>query len=112
MFVILTDGKENASREFKKAQIVQMIQDCQEKNGWHFTFLSTDLEAINDAADYGIRRASMLHYDKSAMGMRAAYGSASRSVSDLRSGKARDVRYHDEERRVQEDLRKKKVRGE
>jgi len=108
VFVILTDGKENASREFKKPQIVQMIQDCQEKNGWHFTFLSADLEAINDAADYGIRRASMLHFDKSAMGMRAAYGSASRSVSDLRAGKAKELRYTDEERMAQEELRKKK----
>lgn len=108
VFVILTDGKENASREFKKPQIVQMIQDCQEKNGWHFTFLSADLDAINDAAAYGIGRASLLHFDKSAMGMHSAYRSASRGVSDLRAGKAKELRYTDEERKAQEELRKKK----
>ena len=106
--MILTDGRENASREFNKAQIAQMIKDCHEQNGWHFTFLSADLDAINDAAAYGIGRASLLHFDKSAMGMRSAYGSASRSVSDLRAGKAKELRYTDEERKAQEDLRKKK----
>jgi hypothetical protein len=112
IYVILTDGRENASREFKKAQIVQMIHEAQEKNGWHFTFLSADLDAIKDAAAYGIDRASMLHFAKSGLGIGSAYRSASRGVSDLRSGKAKDLSYTDEDRQAQEELRKKGGKGE
>ncbi len=68
--------------------------------------------SLDGAVAYGVLQAAVLFFDKSGQGTQSAYRSASRGVSDLRSGKARDVRYHDEERRVQEDLRKKKVKGE
>lgn len=106
VFVILTDGRENSSLEFNKPQIVEMIRDRQE-NGWHFIFLSADLDAINDAASYGIPRAAMLQFDKSS-GTRRAYRSTSSRIMELRSGKAKDLSYTDEDRKAQEGLRKKK----
>jgi Mg-chelatase subunit ChlD len=108
VFVVLTDGCENASLEFNRAQIVKMIRDCQEKAGWHFTFLSADLDAINDAAAYGIPLAAMLQFDKSGPGMHTAYRTTSARIRDLRSGRAKGVRYTDEDRKAQEELGKKK----
>jgi len=107
VFVIVTDGRENASREFRKEQIVQMIQECREKNGWQFTFLSADLDAINDAAAYGIPNPSSLHFHKSGLGADSAFRSSSRKVTDLRSGKSKDLAYSEEDRKVHEELRKK-----
>ena len=107
VFVILTDGRENSSLEFNKPQIVEMIRDRRENHGWHFTFLSADLAAINDAASYGIPRAAMLQFDKSS-GTRRAYRSTSSRIRELRSGKAKDLSYTDEDRKAQEGLRKKK----
>ncbi len=108
VFVVLTDGCENASLEFSRAQIVTMIHDCQGKRGWHFTFLSADLDAINDAAAYGIPLAAMLQFDKSGRGMHMAYLTTSARVRDLRSGRAKGVRYTDEDRKAQDELGKKK----
>ncbi len=64
--------------------------------------------SLDDAIAYGVPQAAVLFFDKSGQGTQSAYRSASRGVSDLRSGKARDVRYYDEERKAQEELRKKK----
>jgi len=106
VFVIVTDGRENASFEFTRDMVMQMIRDAQESNGWQFTFLSADLDAIREAAGLGIRTASSLHFAKTAQGTRTAYQVTSRHVSDLRAGKAKDLSYSDDERKAQDELRK------
>jgi hypothetical protein len=53
VFAIVTDGKENASREFSREQIMKMIDEKQEKDIWQFVFLSADLAAIREARDVG-----------------------------------------------------------
>ena len=108
VFVIVTDGRENASLEFTRDTVMTMIRDAQDLNGWQFTFLSADLDAIREAAGLGIRPASSLHFAKTAQGTRTAYHVTSRHVSDLRSGKARDLSYSDDERKAQDDLRKRR----
>ena len=65
-------------------------------------------ERHGHARAYGIAPGAKLHFAKSGIGMRAAYGSASRSVNDLRAGKAKELRYMEEERKAQEEARKKK----
>ena len=51
IIAIITDGAENASREFTKAMIVDRIA-AKRKDGWQFVFLSADLEAINEAVGH------------------------------------------------------------
>jgi hypothetical protein len=53
MFVILTDGEENASREYKKDAIVKMIEEKQKEN-WKFVFLGANMDAVSEAQSYGI----------------------------------------------------------
>lgn len=99
VFVVVTDGHENASREFYRDQIVQMIEDAQTRNGWQFTFLSADLEAIKDAVGYGIPARAALHFEKSADGARAAYRVASHHIGALRMAHAPDIEYTDQDRK-------------
>jgi hypothetical protein len=108
VFVILTDGHENASREFTKPQIVELIQEAQEKKGWHFTFLSAELEAIQDAVAYGIEPDGVMAFERTGPGTQSAYRSASGRIKDLRTGKAKDLHYTNEDRKAQEELRKQK----
>jgi hypothetical protein len=64
VFVILTDGQENSSREFtQKSQIKKMIEDCQEKDGWQFNFLAADQDAFAEAAAIGIGHLQTMSYD-------------------------------------------------
>ncbi len=65
---VITDGQENASREFRKQQIEEMILKKQ-ASGWEFVFLSADLAAIGDAHRMGFRPDSTVAFDKSSAGV-------------------------------------------
>jgi hypothetical protein len=106
--VVITDGQENASREFRKDQIEKMIKEKQEKATWQFVFLSADLNAIGDALASGVRAASTLAHDKDSHGVGAAWASLSRRVSDYRSGNKEDVSFSDEDRSEQKIEKKRK----
>ncbi len=54
MFVIITDGAENASREYSVSQVKAMIQREKEKYGWEFIFLGANMDAVETAGWFGI----------------------------------------------------------
>lgn len=54
IFVVMTDGLENSSREFTKARVKEMIELQQAKYNWHFTFLGANQDAFAEAQDLGI----------------------------------------------------------
>lgn len=62
IFVIATDGQENSSREFSKAQIKQMIEVQQTKYNWHFTFLGANQDAFAEAGSMGINAAGVANH--------------------------------------------------
>lgn len=107
VMAIVTDGQENASREFRKDQIKKMIQEKQEKSAWQFVFLSADLEAIDDAMETGIAARAILAHDKDGRGVGAAWTALSRHVAEYRTGQADDVSF-DEQDREQQKIEKKR----
>jgi hypothetical protein len=108
VMVIITDGQENASREFRKDQIGKMIKEKQEKSAWQFVFLSADLAAIGDALATGMHAASTLAHDKDSHGVGAAWASLSRSVGAYRAGQQEDVSFTDADRAEQKIEKKRK----
>jgi hypothetical protein len=112
VMVVITDGQENASREFRKDQIGKMIREKQEKAGWQFVFLSADLDAIGDALQHGIYASSVLAHDKDGHGVSAAWASLSRSISDYRTARREDVSFNEEDRSKQESEKKRKQKPE
>ena len=108
VMVIITDGQENASREFRKDQIEKMIREKQEQFAWQFVFLSADLNAIGDALQSGVPSASVMAHDLSERGVGAAWASLSRSVSDYRAARKEDVSFTEEDRAQQESEKKRK----
>jgi len=61
MFVIITDGQENASREYSAWQIKEQIKR-QKKEGWEFIFLGANIDAVEAAAEIGISRERAAKY--------------------------------------------------
>ena len=108
VMVIITDGQENASLEFRRDQIRKMIQEKQETSAWQFVFLSADLDAISDALESGIVANRTLAHDKDGRGIGAAWGALSRHVSDYRTGRAEDVSFTEEDRAQQMIEKKRK----
>lgn len=91
VFAIITDGQENSSREFTKAQIEQMIKTQREVYNWQIVFQSSDLSAMADAQSYGINLQSMASYAPTGVGVRNAFSSLSASTSVYRSSAAPDA---------------------
>lgn len=83
--VVITDGQENSSREFKKDQIVKMIKEKTEKYNWQFVFLSADLNAFMDAGAMGIMDHQRMMFSKNEMGSQRAWSRLSTSMSKYRT---------------------------
>ncbi|MBR2341151.1 MAG: VWA domain-containing protein [Clostridia bacterium] len=62
MFIITTDGMENASREYHNKQIKDMIRKQEEKYGWEFLFLAANLDAAFVADSIGIKKDCAVNY--------------------------------------------------
>lgn len=87
LFVITTDGMENASREFTPEQIKKMIKHQKEKYGWDFIFLGANIDAISTAAQFGIDEDFAVDYHADNLGTKLNYEMVSEAVVKVRSGK-------------------------
>jgi uncharacterized protein YegL len=67
IMAIITDGEENSSKEFQRAQIAEMIKHQEEVYNWDVIFLGASLDAINVARSYGIAGGKALSYDTGKM---------------------------------------------
>lgn len=86
LFLVMTDGYENASRVYKKDQIKAMVEEQTNKWKWTFTFLGAGIDAFVGAGSVGIPLANSMGVQANAAGVHHAYGTASSSVRNLRSG--------------------------
>ncbi|MFS0824481.1 vWA domain-containing protein [Bacillus sp. 1P02SD] len=96
MFVITTDGLENASREFSAAKIKKMVQHQKEKYGWEFMFLGANIDAVSTAAEFGIDEDFAVDYHADEEGTQLNYQMVSEAVTNLRSGKKIDRSWKEE----------------
>jgi len=85
--LILTDGEENRSKEFKREQIAKMVKEKQENCNWNFVFLGANQDAVLTASGFNIPYYSSLTYNSNAAALRNTMASASRYASDYRSGR-------------------------
>lgn len=87
LFVITTDGMENASLEFTADKIKKMVQMQKEKYGWEFLFLGANIDAVATAARFGIEEDFAVDYHADEVGTQLNYEAVSEAVSNLRCGK-------------------------
>jgi hypothetical protein len=85
LFVITTDGLENASRRFRLPQIRAMIERHKEAFGWEFLFLGANIDAIATARQYGIGADRAVNYHADRRGTRINYEVLSRAASCIRA---------------------------
>lgn len=83
-FIIITDGQENSSREFKKSDIVKLIDEKKNKDNWEFLFLSADLDAIGDARLYGINQTNVYVFNRDTKAVNKMWENLSASMSKAR----------------------------
>jgi len=102
VFVIVTDGLENSSKEYTRKQVREAVERQRSEYNWQFTFLGADEKAFEEGVSLGIARSAIAQYDsdeKTAAAFGAASCSVSRSRSASMSGTDASLGYTDEERR-------------
>ena len=84
LFVITTDGLENASRRYTYDKVKAMIERQRERYGWEFLFLGANIDAAREAARFGIRADCAADYHADSMGTEAVYESVCEAVCQVR----------------------------
>ena len=90
LFIITTDGMENASREYTYDHVRRMIEKQKEKYGWEFIFLGANIDAAREAERFGIHRSRAVRYENDCIGTRINYSVMSDVVSRARSAESID----------------------
>ena len=85
LFVITTDGMENASRRYSSEQVKQMIERQKTKYGWEFLFLGANIDAVETAKHFGISRDRAVNYHSDSAGTQLNYEVLSETISTVRS---------------------------
>ncbi len=76
IFIITTDGLENASIEFNKDQIKKMIQ---KHSNWEFMYIGADIDSYHEGETIGIKRSNIANYRKSKKGVETLFSSLSKA---------------------------------
>ncbi len=84
MFIITTDGMENASRNYSADRVKEIIRRQKEKYGWEFLFIGANIDAVETAARYGIEKNRAVNYNADSQGTRVVYEAVSKAVCQTR----------------------------
>jgi uncharacterized protein YegL len=83
IFVITTDGMENASRNYSREKIEKMVKKQQKKYGWEFIFIGANIDAYAEAQKFGIRRDRAVNYVHDSRGTGIVYEGVSKAVCSV-----------------------------
>ena len=87
MFIITTDGMENASRRYSADKVKKMIERQKEKYGWEFLFIGANIDAVETASRYGISADRAVNYHSDSRGTKLNYEAMDCAVSSVRGGR-------------------------
>ena len=106
LFVIITDGMENASREYRVEQVKKLIEERKEKDNWEFLFLGANIDAIGAAKDIGIDSSRAVRFKSDKKGTAKNYEVLNEAIKEIRGGYQLNNSWKNE---IEEDV---KNRGE
>lgn len=90
LFIITTDGMENASHRYSCDEVRKMVEKAKEKRGWEFLFLGANIDAIEVAGRFGIGADRAINYECDSRGTALNYSVLSDAVSAVRKSKSKE----------------------
>lgn len=84
IFVIITDGYENSSMEYKKKDIKKMIEYEKDKYGWEFMFMGANIDAVSEAGELGISASRAVDYCADSIGTKLNYSVVGEAMVKMR----------------------------
>lgn len=88
MFVITTDGQENASHIYSSDKVKKMVKQQQEKYGWEFLFIGANIDAVETASNFGIHKSRAVNYNADKEGTRVLYDTICAPIMAMRKNQA------------------------
>ena len=85
IFIITTDGKENASRQYSSERVKEMVEKRKSKYGWEFLFLGANIDAVETAGRFGINKDRAVNYNADGQGTHILYESVAKAVCNVRA---------------------------
>ena len=85
VFVITTDGYENASSKYTSDAVKKMVKEKTDKCGWEFIFLAANIDAVETAENIGIRRERAANYRQTKEGVERSYYAMSEAITSVRN---------------------------
>ena len=110
LFIITTDGMENASTRYTYDKVKHMIERQKEKFGWEFLFLGANIDAIEVAGRFGIKEDRAVNYNCDSDGTAVNYKALSKAVSRVRQCSVAEIDLAlgcDWKEEIEEDYRKR-----
>lgn len=104
IFVITTDGMENASREYSHEKVKEMIEKQKEKYDWEFIFLGANIDAVSTARDLGISEDRAANYHADGEGTILNYNVVSEAIINLRANKKVDASWKE---KIEDDYKRR-----
>ena len=91
IFVITTDGMENASHRYSAKDIKEKIKRQTEKYGWEFIFLAANIDAVETAGSIGIKADRAVNYSQDTEGVKVTYEAMSEAITAMRCNVSLDA---------------------
>ncbi|MBR4035452.1 MAG: hypothetical protein IKJ05_01815 [Oscillospiraceae bacterium] len=104
LFVITTDGMENASKHYTYAKVKQMVERQKSRFGWEFMFLGANIDALETAGRFGIDSDMAVDYKNDAQGTELNYRVLSETIKSVRAAPHKSVD-RQWKRRIDEDYK-------
>ena len=104
LFVITTDGMENASRRYTYEKVKEMIEYRKQKCGWEFLFLGANIDATREAARFGIDEDMAADYCADSIGTGVIYEAVTEAVCNFRAARPMEASWKD---KINADFRKR-----
>lgn len=108
IFVITTDGLENASRVYSREQVKSMIQQEKEKYGWEFLFLGANMDAVKEAESFGIAKDRSVTFENDSKGIETNYRAVGEVLCQMRCAPSAASVGAEWKREIEEDYAKRK----
>ena len=105
LFVITTDGMENASRRYDAGRVREMIRRQTERYGWEFLFLGANIDAVQTAGRFGIDADRAANYHSDSLGTALNYDVLGDAIHAVRGGKPLDSNW---KQRIDKDYQGRK----
>lgn len=103
VFVIITDGQENSSKEYTLPKVKEMIKHQREVYKWEFVFLGADQDAFLAGTGLGVAGVNTMTFAKNSIGTRSLYAATADNLTSFRSGTKRDLSYTAKQHKDQKD---------